>query len=161
MIARRAKGRDRLPQEELSPKLHDAVQRLLDDRVPDALTRRLVRSLHRQVAYYPRKSRSRLRSLSMSLAVASVASVALTILLWTAQSIGHAAGWLWLEPAPGAEIAVLSDDSPTAWAYSKAARKSPEALYALMDRQSRPSLSAASQWLAGTNPSFTSSQAMP
>ena len=161
MVAERAKGKGCLPREELSPRLHDAVQRVLDDRVPDALARRLVRSLHRQVAYYPRESRSRLRSLGVPLTCASVIAIALTALLLTVQTLGQAS-WLRSGPMPGEGVTIFSDDSPTAWAYSKAARQSPEALYALMDRHSHPSLSAASQWLAGTNtPSFTSSQAMP
>jgi hypothetical protein len=62
-----------------------------------------------------------------------------------------------LPPANRQDLAAAfaDDDLPTAWAYMKAARRSPEALDALLDRQARQSISASARFFAGTGVSPT------
>jgi hypothetical protein len=57
-----------------------------------------------------------------------------------------------MSPTASEDVAAaLADDLPTLWAYSKAARQSPEALDKLLDRQARQPFSANSRFLAETN----------
>ena len=158
MIAKRKGKNCRFPREELSPGLREAVQQVMDDPLPEALMRRVLQATRRQVVYYPRRPHSRFLLWTAPVIAASIAWFALTTSYWAARAIGPS-----LAPLPtshGEVVAALSDDLPTAWAYSRAARRSPETLYALMDRQSRQSIPAGSRLLAAASVSpFASTRA--
>jgi hypothetical protein len=141
MVAERTSRNSRLPWQELGPGLHDALERLLNDPAPEALTRRALETVRRQVARYPRRPKSGIMLWTMPVVAASIAWMALMASFWAAQSLGDRTAQL-SPPARDGMAAVFADDLPTVWTYAKAARQSPEALYALLDRRSRQSNSA-------------------
>ena len=77
MVAERAENNSRPPWEELSPGLRDAVECVLNDPLPEELTRRALEALRRQVARYPRKPRRRILSWTGSAIAASIVLIAL------------------------------------------------------------------------------------
>ena len=85
----------------------------------------------------------------MPILAASIACIALTACFWGRN--GRSAGLPGPSMARDDFAAAFSDDLPTAWVYARAARRSPETLYALLDRQSRQSRVPGSPLLAGTN----------
>jgi hypothetical protein len=81
----------------------------------------------------------------MPVVAASVAWIGLAAGLWFAQTAPGRAVELPI-PTTGLEMATaFADDLPTVWAYSKAARQSPEAFYAMLDHHAHQSNSGS--WL--------------
>jgi len=129
--------------------LRDALKCVLDNPPPEELTFRTMHALRQAAARFPRKPRSRIISWMAPVIAASIAWIALTACYWAAEnSLGQTARMLRLTTPREGVPAAFSDDRPTAWTYAKAAHESPEALYALLDRQSHLSIAAASPWLA-------------
>jgi hypothetical protein len=134
------------PWDELSPGLREAVEGVLHDSLPEPVRLRALDALHRQVVRYPRRgasARSRILSTAATAIAASIVWTALAACMWTA------VGSVKL-PAP-TDTAALSNEVPTAWTYSRAARQSPEALNTLLDRRARPTNPAGSRLLAGAH----------
>jgi len=132
--------------------LRDALKCVLDDPPPVELTLRAIHGLRQAAVRYPRKPRSRIISWMAPVIAASIVWIALTACFWAAEySSNRAARMVRLTPPPEGAAAVLSDERPTAWTYAKAARQSPEALYALLDRQSHLSIAATSPLLASND----------
>jgi hypothetical protein len=130
MAAERPKRNYRPGWDELSPALRAAVERVRNDPPPDELTRRALVLARRQAARYSRKLERRRFSWFAAIIAASLA-VAISIGTMDHRFVNSPPS------TPREDIATaLSDDSPSVWAYSRAARKSPDALYALLDRQS-------------------------
>ena len=136
---------------ELSPGLSEAVDRILHDPVPEALTRRCLETARRQVTRYPRRPRSGLFAWAGPLIAVSIAWIALATGVWGLPANHSRSARL---PAPREDLAAaFNDDLPTAWSYAKAIRRSPNAIEALLDPQSRRSTLVNPRSLAGASDS--------
>jgi hypothetical protein len=130
------------PSEELDPALCDAVQRILNDPMPPGLTARTLEAARRGSAGYPKRPAHRMRRWSVAAIAASIALVVLIAHFRAGERPGDQAGTP-PEPAAHENVATAElSDLPTAWAYTQAARQSPEALEALLDRQVRALIAA-------------------
>ncbi len=158
MVAESAENNRWQPREALSPALRYAVMCILNDPLPEELRLRALAAVRCQVARFRRKPRRRIMSWSMPAIAASIVLIVLGAYAWAARTDGGRSGRSPVLAATGAEVAAaFSDDSPTAWTFSKAANKSPEAFYALLDRRAHQSSSASSPLFASTSvtPSFS------
>ncbi|MGO9114177.1 MAG: hypothetical protein ACLP9L_33605 [Thermoguttaceae bacterium] len=153
MVAERAKTDRRHAMEELSPGLRDAVECVLNDPMPEELlTIHALEAVRHQIARCPRKAGWRVISWAGPVFAASIVVTALTAYYCAPQTVDGRFVKSPVLPTTGEDgAAAFSDDLPTLWAYSKAARKSPEALDALLDRQARQSIPANSRSLATTS----------
>ncbi len=148
MAAERGHNRDRPPLEELSPELRGAVERVLSDPVPDDFTRRALEGARGRV---PRARQKFARRNLVWVLLGTAASIgAIVLVLWLRggrareeQAVKVPASRAAARDVPAAAAGYL----PTAWAYDRAARQSPEALDALLDRHARQALAADPQSL--------------
>jgi hypothetical protein len=127
------------PSEGLDPALRDAVQRILNDPMPSGLTSRATEAARRIATGYPTRPAHRMRPWSVAAIAASITLVVLIVHFQAGKRPGDQAG----KPAAHENVATAElNDLPTAWAYTQAARQSPEALEALLDRQVRALITA-------------------
>jgi hypothetical protein len=153
MVAERQQNNSRPPWEELSPGVRDAVRYVVGDPPPGDMTHRALVILRRQVARYPRNRRRRIITWAAPAIAASIALLALTAYFQASQTGSDRLSRSLLHLAADDTATAFADDVPTAWAFAKAARTSPDALVvlnAMLDRQSRQSISANSRFLAIT-----------
>ena len=147
MVAERAENSKRPALEELAPGVREAVDCVLNDPMPDDLTRHALESLRHQTSQYPRKSRRRIMSWTVPAIAASIVLIVLAAYFRAVQTNGGRSVTSPVLPTTRHDAAASANDSQTAWAYTQAARQSPEALDALLDRQSRQSITANSRFL--------------
>ena len=124
------------PAEDLSPRLREAVERVLGAHPPEELMRHSIEQARRRRPPVRRPARRRVAVLVALAAAASMAGV----LVWLQfRDRGNAPEQIAeqkppvpkavpVEEAPGA-----GETLPTLWAYHQAARRAPEALDALLD----------------------------
>ena len=147
MVAERAENSGRPPLEELSPGLRDAVECVLSDPMPEELTSRALEAARHRVTRDTRKARRRITSGALLATAVSIALIALAVHFQTGRTRDGQAVVSPRPPVIREEILPASaKDLPTAWAYTQAARQSPEALDALLDRHARQSISADPQF---------------
>jgi hypothetical protein len=143
MVAEREQNSGRPPLEELSPALRDAVESVLNDPMPEELTGRVLVAARRRVTRSTRLPTRRITSWAVLATAASIALIALAMHFHAGRTPN---GPLVQSPQPPVmrkDVPAASpNDLPTAWAYTQAARQSPEALDALLDRHARQSISA-------------------
>jgi hypothetical protein len=138
MDAKKAQPSSHSPWDELSPALRDAVKRVRDSRVPEGIALRVEELLRSRLARTPRSFRPRFTVWTLAIICASVA---LIVCCWTVEIVNARFGQM-PSSAPDHIGASMTDISPSVWAYSKAARQSPESLNKLLDHQWRQSGSA-------------------
>ncbi len=146
MDAKRAINSTRHASQELSPGLRAAVERILNDPLPEDLTPRVLEAVRCKIRQCPPRSRCRVMTWSGLAIAASVVVMAMAAYGHVLRTVD---GRSVKPPASGQDVtAAFSDDLPTLWAYSRAAHESPEALDKLLDRQERQPFSANSRFLA-------------
>ena len=162
MVAARAENSGRPPWDELSPAVREAVRRLLNDAVPDELIGHAVVAVRRQVERYPRKSRRRIVFWIRPAMAASIVFIAISACFGLNRAYDGRSGRSPVLPTTCEEVAAaFSDNSATVWAYSKAARQSPEALEALLDYRARRSITVGSPLLSVSPSVSVSTGAIP
>jgi hypothetical protein len=128
--------------DELGPRLREAVERVRGDAAPEDLAQRALDATRRRLAQHPHRARRRILFWLTPAAAAAVVLAALTMYF--------RAGSPESPPVPSQPLqvvhedvsAAVADELPTAWAYQCAARQSPEALDALLDRHARQLIAA-------------------
>jgi hypothetical protein len=125
--------------------LRDAVKRVGESRVPEGVALRVEELLRSRLARTPRSFRPRFTVWTLAVICASIA---LIVCCWTVEIVNARFGRL---PASspdqiGASMidTAITGAAPSVWAYSRAARQSPESLNKLLDRQWRESASGKS-----------------
>jgi hypothetical protein len=123
--------------------VREAVNCVLNDPMPDELTRHALDALRHQTSQYPRKARRRIASWTVPAIAASIVVIALAAYFRATQTDDGRSGTAPVLPTTRQDApAASANDLPTAWAYTLAARQSPDALDALLDRHTRQSISA-------------------
>ena len=125
MVAERAENSKRPALEELAPGVREAVDCVLNDPMPDDLTRHALESLRHQTSQYPRKSRRRIMSWTVPAIAASIVLIVLAAYFRAVQTNGGRSVTSPVLPTTRHDAAASANDSQTAWAYTQAARQSP------------------------------------
>jgi hypothetical protein len=125
------------PNDELGPELREAVEAVLDDDPPTDWAEDTLESLRQRT---PRTGPRPSRRLAAWIALAAAASI-LVAVLWTSPRIVNNAPDVVGQPSGRLETTPALEQSdaaqPTLWNYQQAARQSPEALDALLDKHAR------------------------
>ena len=144
MLADKKGSNGDLPIDDLSPRLREAVQRIVRRPAPEGLMRQTIQRLRE---LRPAASRVARRRVAAMVALAAAAGIAGAVLLWQFRDRGNGRPQWAQEPPPRPPIPVAQeretvtetparwlDPMPTLWAYHQAARQAPEALDALLER---------------------------
>ena len=138
MVAPSNKPEGQRPSDELGPRLRDAVERVLDDSVPEELMRRTLDRVKQQRPTVARVSKRPIR-LDLVIAVATAASLAGVALWMTSEPRGKDSAEVAEAPTFDRSMEVPSesvDESsprPTMWAYHQILRERPASLEDLLD----------------------------
>jgi hypothetical protein len=141
MAAEKSDNGRRPPLEELSPELRDAVERVLNDSMPEGLTDRALAAARARIGQSARRTG---RRVGTWVAMATAASIVVmgTALYFHAGRVAENAQIT--SPAPVVIREQVGGDSgdalPTFWGYSQIVRRSPEAFEALLEQQAIESL---------------------
>ena len=126
------------PSEALHGRLREAVQRALDNGPPEELMRGALDRLRREGPPGAPARRPARRRVAWAIALAAAASVAGLILLRQSYTGGDGQPKIAKDVAPAADAATNGvEQPPTFWTYHLAARRSPEALDALLDEHAK------------------------
>jgi hypothetical protein len=138
MVAPSNKTEGQRPSDELGPRLRDAVERVIDDPVPDELMRRTLDRVRQQPPTVARVSKRPIR-LDLVIAVATAASLA-GVALWMTSEL-RSKGPAEIAEAPTIDQSMEarpesvdeSSPTPTMWAYHQILREDPESLDDLLE----------------------------
>jgi hypothetical protein len=151
MDAKRLQPSSHSPWDELSPVLRNAVKRIGQSRAPQDVALRMEERLRSRLARTPQSRRPRFTAWTLSMICTSVA---LIVCCWSVEIVS--ARFIQFPYSSDQSGASITDSSHSVWAYSQAARQSPESLNDLLDRQWRESGSARLRPIADSG--ITSSQ---